>query len=56
MFSMWEKVSGAIMDGPTLGSTATVASGKSAPVYPGRKKPPGCSGRLMDNRGCVALR
>jgi hypothetical protein len=56
MFSMWEKVSGAIMDGPTLGSTARAASGKSAPAHPGRKKPSGCSGRLMDDRECVALR
>jgi hypothetical protein len=29
MFSMWEKVSGAIMDAPTLGSTAPAASGNS---------------------------
>jgi hypothetical protein len=56
MFSMWEKVSGAIMDGPTLGSTARAASGKSAPAHPRMKKPPGCSGRLVVQRGFVVLR
>lgn len=46
MFSMWEKVSGAIMDSPTLGSTARVASGKS-----GHKKAV-LAGRLGANRCC----
>lgn len=36
MFSRWEKVSGAIMDGPTLGTRPDAASGKS--VNAGRKK------------------
>ena len=46
MFSMWEKVSGAIMEGPTLGSPARVASGKS-----GHKKAV-LAGRLGANRCC----
>jgi len=52
MFSMWEKVSGAIMDASTLGSRAPVASGKSSPDRLGAKKPPGRARRreLIEGR------
>jgi hypothetical protein len=53
MFSMWEKVSGAIMDAPTLGSTACVASGKSMRRARGPKKAARCAGRRKLN-GCLS--
>ena len=46
MFSRWEKVSGVIMEGPTVGRRADAASGKSSGSAGRKKKPPAAGGRL----------
>lgn len=50
MFSRWEKVSGAIMEAPTLGTGTASASGKSGLSRGDAKKPPGQPGGSLKSR------
>ena len=53
MFSRWEKVSGAIMEAPTLGTGTASASGKSGLSRGGRKKYRPV-GRAAGKKSCFA--